>query len=79
MKHKHHHKSFITSVIRPLEHEFRKPVNGLLNAFQQDFKIVGGVAHSVVDRSAGILDNLTNPVVLLAIAGVAVIIVMNKK
>jgi hypothetical protein len=33
----------------------------------------------VVDRSAGILDNLTNPVVLLAIAGVAVIIVMNKK
>ena len=54
-------------------------VNGLFNAFQQDFKNVGGVAHSVVDRSAGVLDNLTNPVVLLAIAGVAVIIVMNKK
>jgi hypothetical protein len=79
MTHKHHHKSFISTVIRPLEHEFKKPVNGILNAFQQDFKIIGGATHSLINRGAGILDNLTNPTFLLAIAAVGVIIVMNKK
>ena len=66
-------------MLSPLEHEFKKPVNGLLNAFQQDFKIIGGATHSLINRGTGILDNLTNPAFLLAIAAVGVIIVMNKK